>query len=79
MKKCLIVLLCLVLCGCSKKPQLNEQQSKCEHTWVEISWDFKIIGSSSYDIYCPKCKLEMKVSPKQWKKILADMNHRNSN
>lgn len=90
MKKYLIsVLLCVmfVLCGCesveeSKEPQQTEQQLQCEHEWVEIAWDVTSYSDGSgvgYDIYCPKCHIEKNVSSKEWNRIQADMDYKNSN
>ena len=72
----------LFLCGCAQceeKPQPNEQQLQCEHEYVEIDWNARAYSDGSgvsYDIYCPKCKLEITVSSKEWKRIQADMNYK---
>ena len=87
-KKFLIcVLSCFMvgLCGCSigeEKPQQNEQQLQCEHEWVELGWNAEICSNGdgiSFDIYCPKCQWESRVSYTDWKRIQADMEYKKEN
>lgn len=78
------MLMCVLLCllvfyGGEEKPQPNEQQIQCEHEYVEISWHAEICSDGSgvsYDIYCPKCQWETKVSYKEWNRIQVDMEYR---
>ena len=90
MKKIILacILLCFMfgLCGCSisigeEKPQQNEQQLQCEHEWVELAWHLEWCSNGdgvSYDIYCPKCQWETKVSYTEWHRIQADMEFKNN-
>lgn len=81
MKKYLVILLCLILCGCSVAEENSQpiHHSKCEHEWVEVALNWRLLGDLSYDVYCPKCELEIEVSPKQWTIIQANMEYRNNN
>lgn len=85
MKK--VILACILLCfmfvlfSCSigEKPQQNEQQLQCEHEWVELTWRpgwYSNGDGVSYDIYCPKCQLESRVTYTDWKRIQADMEYK---
>ena len=77
------VLLCSLtigLCACSigeekEETQISEEQSLCEHEWVEIECHLEI-GNVNHDIYCPKCKLETNASYEEWNRIQADMEYR---
>lgn len=86
---CVLFTFCTIsLCGCDvpewigkEKQQPNEQQLQCEHEWVEIDWHAQMAADGSgviHDIYCPKCQLETNVSSKQWNRMKADMNYKNS-
>lgn len=80
------ILLCgltIGLCACSveevkEEPKISEQQSLCEHEWVEIECHLEP-GNINYDIYCPKCQLETNVPYKEWNRIQADMEYKKGN
>ena len=70
----------LSACGIVKeKPQQNEQQLQCEHEWVELGWNAEWCSNGdgvSFDIYCPKCQWESRVTYTDWKRIQADMEYK---
>lgn len=87
MKKVLMIvfgIISLGMVGCTKvdNPQPNEQQINCDHEYTAVSWrpgSYSDGSNSGYDIYCPKCKWETKVSYKEWNKIQADMEYKKEN
>lgn len=72
------ILFILCVATGEEKPPITEEQLQCNHEWTEIDWHAEIASDGSgvtYDIYCPKCQLEEKVSYKEWNRIQADMNY----
>ena len=77
------ILLCMMLgllgCATEEEPQLTDNQLLCEHEWVEVDKFYDLLeGEIMCSIYCPKCKLEMNVTSKEFNKIQADTEYKNS-
>ena len=55
--------------SCGKENMTLEQQ-ECKHEWFYTYGD-----AFTYNIYCPKCKLEKVVTTEEWNKIQIDQEY----
>ena len=53
--------------------EYKQKQAACEHDWRELYED-RII--ECFDIYCPKCQKQDRVSYATWNRIQIDMEYR---
>ena len=56
-----------------KKHFKTYEQKSCHHDWRDIHYD------SKYIIYCPKCKLEKRITPLEWLEMQIDKEYEEKN
>lgn len=48
---------------------MTKEQKRCNHDWHDIHIDSKHL------IYCPKCKLEKRITHKEWLEMQIDKEY----
>ena len=52
---------------------MTQEQKSCHHDWRDIHIDSKHL------IYCPKCKLEKRITHKEWLEMQIDKEYQEEN